>query len=81
MTALRETLQEREQDDLDMLEALPVAIYTTDAAGKITYYSETPTLGEAGGVETILVVEDDDAVRAYSTGLSCPGGTQRRRGA
>ena len=29
--------------------------------------SETPEFGEARGVETILVVEDDDAVRAYST--------------
>ena len=37
MTALWEMLQEREQDHLDMLEALPVAIYTTDAGGKITY--------------------------------------------
>ena len=40
MTALREMLEEREQYYLDMLEALPVAIYTTDAAGKITYYNQ-----------------------------------------
>jgi len=40
MTALREMLQEREQYYLDMLEALPVAIYTTDAVGKITYYNQ-----------------------------------------
>ena len=40
MTALREMLQQREQYYLDMLEALPVAIYTTDAAGKITYYNQ-----------------------------------------
>jgi PAS domain S-box-containing protein len=39
MSALREKLQEREQYYLDILEALPVAIYTTDAAGKITYYN------------------------------------------
>jgi hypothetical protein len=45
MIALREMLQEREQYYLDMLEALPVAIYTTDAAGKITY---TPTLRKSG---------------------------------
>ena len=29
---------ERKQYHLHMLEALPVAIYTTDAAGKITFY-------------------------------------------
>jgi PAS domain-containing protein len=40
MTALREKLQEREQYYLDVLEALPVAIYTTDAGGKITYYNQ-----------------------------------------
>ena len=42
MTALREMLQEREQYHLeyDMLVALPVAIYTTDAAGKIAYYNQ-----------------------------------------
>ncbi len=40
MSALRELLQEREQYYLDMLEALPVAIYTTDAGGKITYYNQ-----------------------------------------
>ena len=40
MTVLREMLLEREQYYLDMLEALPVAIYTTDAAGKITYYHQ-----------------------------------------
>jgi PAS domain S-box-containing protein len=40
MTAQREMLQEREQYYLDILEALPVAIYTTDAAGKITYYNQ-----------------------------------------
>src|ERR1700726_2690007 len=31
---------EREQYYLHMLDALPVAIYTTDAAGKITYYNQ-----------------------------------------
>lgn len=31
---------EREQYYLHMLEALPVAIYTTDAVGKITYYNQ-----------------------------------------
>ena len=36
----REFLPEREQYYLDILEALPVAIYTTDAAGKITYYNQ-----------------------------------------
>ena len=40
MTVPREFLPEREQHYLDMLEALPVAIYTTDAAGKITYYNQ-----------------------------------------
>jgi len=34
---------EREQYYLHMLEALPVAIYTTDAAGKITYFNQAAT--------------------------------------
>lgn len=34
------TLQSREQYLYDLLEALPAAVYTTDAAGKITYYNE-----------------------------------------
>jgi PAS domain S-box-containing protein len=34
---------EREQYYLHMLEALPVAIYTTDAAGKVTYYNQAAT--------------------------------------
>ena len=53
MPVLKELLYEREQYDLHMLEALPVAIYTTDASGKITYYNQAaadlagrhPTLG------------------------------------
>jgi PAS domain S-box-containing protein len=40
MSIPREFLPEREQYYLDILEALPVAIYTTDAAGKITYYNQ-----------------------------------------
>jgi PAS domain S-box-containing protein len=36
----QEFLPEREQYYLDILEALPVAIYTADAAGKITYYNQ-----------------------------------------
>jgi PAS domain S-box-containing protein len=40
MIVPREFLPEREQYYLDILEALPVAIYTTDAAGKITYYNQ-----------------------------------------
>ena len=39
MTARPELPQEREQYYLDVLEALPVAIFTTDAGGKITYYN------------------------------------------
>ena len=49
----------------DVLEALPAAIYTTDAAGRITYYNQAaallwgqhPELGESGlvrFVETLL---------------------------
>lgn len=40
MTARPEMPQEREQHYLDVLEALPVAIFTTDAGGKITYYNQ-----------------------------------------
>ncbi len=46
-------LAEREQHLLDLLEALPAAVYTTDAAGRITYFNQAcvelagrvPTLG------------------------------------
>src|SRR6476646_4166385 len=40
VTIVEELPDEREQYYLHMLEALPVAIYTTDAAGKITYYNQ-----------------------------------------
>ena len=33
-----ETLRERERRFQELLEALPAAIYTTDANGKITYF-------------------------------------------
>ncbi len=36
----RERLEQRERTYRDTLDALPVAIYLTDAAGKITYYNE-----------------------------------------
>jgi PAS domain S-box-containing protein len=39
MDIVQEIPGEREQYYLQMLDALPVAIYTTDAAGKITYYN------------------------------------------
>ena len=38
-----------------------------DDAAELEADSDTPKFGEARGSETILVVEDDDAVRAYST--------------
>ncbi len=34
------TLRERERRFRDLLDALPAAVYTTDAAGRITYYNE-----------------------------------------
>src|ERR1051325_7317651 len=34
------TLRERERRFRELLDALPAAIYTTDAAGRITYYNE-----------------------------------------
>ena len=40
MAIVHDLLHEREQYHLHMLDALPVAIYTTDAAGKITYYNQ-----------------------------------------
>jgi PAS domain S-box-containing protein len=47
------TLRERERRFRELLDALPAAVYTTDAAGRITYYNEAaaelwghrPTLG------------------------------------
>jgi PAS domain S-box-containing protein len=36
----QETLRERERRFRELLQALPAAIYTTDAAGRITYYNE-----------------------------------------
>ena len=50
-----ETLQERERWFGDLLEALPAALYTTDAAGRITYYNQAaadmwghrPVLGQS----------------------------------
>lgn len=35
------TLRERERRFRELLDALPAAVYTTDAAGRITYYNET----------------------------------------
>lgn len=47
------TLRERERRFRELLDALPAAVYTTDAAGRITYYNDAaaslwghrPTLG------------------------------------
>src|SRR4051812_26087588 len=36
----QETLRERERRFRELLDALPAAVYTTDAAGRITYYNE-----------------------------------------
>lgn len=35
------TLRERERRFRELLDALPAAVYTTDAAGRITYYNDT----------------------------------------
>jgi PAS domain S-box-containing protein len=40
MDIVQDFAGEREQYYLHLLDALPVAIYTTDAAGKITYYNQ-----------------------------------------
>jgi PAS domain-containing protein len=40
VTSSQETPPEREQHTLRMLEALPVAIYTTNATGKVTFYNQ-----------------------------------------
>ena len=53
--AARTTLRERERRFRDLLDALPAAVYTTDAAGRITYYNDAavelwghrPTLGSS----------------------------------
>jgi PAS domain S-box-containing protein len=39
-TRLEATLRERAQRFSDLLEALPAAVYTTDAAGRITFYNK-----------------------------------------
>src|ERR1019366_2791530 len=36
----RATLRERERRFRELLDALPAAIYTTDAAGRLTYYND-----------------------------------------
>src|SRR3954463_1663903 len=36
----QENLRERERRFRNLLDALPAAVYTTDAAGRITYYNE-----------------------------------------
>ncbi|MGC1639141.1 MAG: PAS domain S-box protein, partial [Pseudolabrys sp.] len=49
------TLRERERRFRELLDALPAAVYTTDAAGRITYYNDAaaslwghrPTLGSS----------------------------------
>src|SRR4051812_2661740 len=53
--ASNETLRERDRRFRELLEALPAAVYTTDAAGRITYYNQAaaelwgcrPELGSA----------------------------------
>lgn len=43
MSIALELLTERCQYYVDMFEALPVAIYTTDAGGKVTYCNQAAT--------------------------------------
>jgi PAS domain S-box-containing protein len=40
VTVSQESARERGQQTVNMLEALPVAIYTTNATGKITFYNQ-----------------------------------------
>ena len=42
-------LRERARRFRELLDALPAAIYTTDAAGRITYYNEPPPSSGATG--------------------------------
>jgi hypothetical protein len=68
MTALQKMLQEREQYYLDMLEALPVAIYTTDAIGK------SPIT-----IRPLRILPDAALSSAATSGAS-PGGCSGRTG-
>ena len=38
------TLRERERRFRELLDALPAAVYTTDAAGRITYYNDAAAI-------------------------------------
>jgi len=54
--AAEERLREGEQRFQAMLQALPTAIYTTDAGGKITFYNRAAA--ELAGREPVLGVDD-----------------------
>src|SRR5476651_2391823 len=64
------TLRERERRFRELLDALPAAVYTTDAEGRITYYNETAA--ELWGHRPALG-SSDGAARG-----SCSGQTERR---
>lgn len=55
-----ETLREREQRFHELLEALPAAIYTTDANGKITYFNQA-AVDLWGGAPADVTVDYDTA--------------------
>jgi PAS domain S-box-containing protein len=81
----QECLQEREQYYLHMLEALPVAIYTTDARGKITYYNQAaadlagrcPKLGSDEWCVTWRLYRPDGTFLPHD---ECPMATTLREG-
>jgi len=49
---IREQLRDRERISREILEALPAAIYTTDADGRITYYNRAAT--DLAGTKPVL---------------------------
>ena len=74
----------REQYYLHMLDALPVAIYTTDADGKITYYNQAaadfagrrPILGSDEWCVTWRLFRPDGTPLAHN---ECPMAVALRR--
>jgi PAS domain-containing protein len=58
------TLREREQRFHELLEALPAAIYTTDANGKITYFNQAAVDLWGGAPADVTVDYDTAGLRA-----------------
>jgi PAS domain S-box-containing protein len=75
--AAQEALKTQQQRSLDILDAIPVALYTTDRSGRITYYNRAavefsgrePTLGSDEWCVTWRLYEPDGTPLPHD---SCP---------